>query len=90
MSVVLWHPARDSARFDFLVMLAEAGLSHEWMQSITLKVGQSSIVVDQMGVTIKGIMIKIEAMATLDAKAPLTTVKGDAMLILKGGLTLIN
>lgn len=36
MSVVLWHPARDSARFDFLVMLAEAGLSHEWMQSITL------------------------------------------------------
>jgi type VI secretion system secreted protein VgrG len=62
----------------------------EAMQSITLKVGQSSIVVDQMGVTIKGIMIKIEAMATLDAKAPLTTVKGDAMLILKGGLTLIN
>lgn len=36
MSVVLRHPARDCARFDFLVMLAEAGLSHEWMQSITL------------------------------------------------------
>ena len=33
----------------------------EAMQSITLKVGQSSIVLDQTGVTIKGLMIKVEA-----------------------------
>ncbi len=33
----------------------------EAMQSIELKVGQSSIKIDQMGVTIKGMMISIEA-----------------------------
>jgi type VI secretion system secreted protein VgrG len=47
----------------------------EAMQSITLKVGQSSVVLDQKGVTIKGLMIQIEA---------------DATLTLKGGLTMIN
>lgn len=60
------------------------------MQSITLKVGGSSVVVDQMGVTIKGPMIKVEGEAMVEAKAPMTQVKGDAMLILKGGITMIN
>ena len=62
----------------------------EAMQSIELKVGQSSIKLDQTGVTIKGIMIKVEAQAMLEEKAPMTQIKGDAMLILKGGLTMIN
>lgn len=60
------------------------------MQEIKLEVGQNSITINQMGVTIKGIMVKIEGTAMLDAKAPMTTVKGDALLILKGGLTMIN
>jgi type VI secretion system secreted protein VgrG len=53
------------------------------MQSITLTVGGSSIKVDQMGVTIKGMMIQIEGDV-------MTQVKGDAILILKGGITMIN
>jgi len=55
----------------------------EAMQSITLKVGQNSIVIDQTGVTIKGTMITIEGQA-------ITQVKGDGLLILKGGLVMIN
>jgi type VI secretion system secreted protein VgrG len=47
----------------------------EARQSITLTVGQSSIRLDQMGVTIKGLQIIIEA---------------DAFLVLKGGVTTIN
>lgn len=62
----------------------------EAMQSIELKVGQSSIRIDQMGVTIKGMMIKIEGQAMVQIKAPMTQVNGDGMLILKGGITLIN
>ncbi len=50
---------------------------------ITLKVGGSKITIDPAG-------IKIEAPGTLDAKSPMTTVKGDGMLTLKGGMTLIN
>jgi type VI secretion system secreted protein VgrG len=64
--------------------------STEAMQSIELKVGQSSIKVDQIGVTIKGMMIKIEGTAMLQAKAPMSTVKGDGILIVKGGITMIN
>ena len=38
----------------------------EAMQSIELKVGQSSVKLDQMGVTIKGMMIKIEGQILVD------------------------
>jgi type VI secretion system secreted protein VgrG len=70
---------------------ADAGaIAEEAMQKIEMKVGTNSITIDQTGVTIKGLMVKIEATAMLDAKAPMTTVKGDGMLILKGGIVLIN
>jgi len=65
-------------------------ISAEAMQSIEMKVGANSIKIDQMGVTIKGVMIKIEGTAMTSVKAPMTDVKGDAMLILKGGVTMIN
>ena len=64
--------------------------STEAMQSITLKVGQNSIVIDQTGVTIKGMMISVEGQVTTDIKGLMTTVKGDAMLTVKGGITMIN
>lgn len=60
------------------------------MQQIKLEVGANSITIDQAGITLKGIMVKIEGQAMLEAKAPMTNVKGDALLILKGGLTMIN
>ncbi|WP_172327968.1 type VI secretion system Vgr family protein [Mangrovicoccus sp. HB161399] len=65
-------------------------IEEEAMQSIEMKVGPSSIKIDPTGVTIKGPMIKIEGTAMLEAKAPMSTVKGDGLLILKGGMTLIN
>lgn len=60
------------------------------MQSIELKVGSSSVKLDQSGVTIKGMMIKAKATAMAEVKGPMTTVKGDGMLTLKGGITMIN
>ena len=62
----------------------------EAMQSIELKVGQSSVKLDQMGVTIKGMMIKIEGQVQVDVKGLMTTVSADAMLTAKGAITLIN
>jgi type VI secretion system secreted protein VgrG len=62
----------------------------EAMQSIELKVGQSSIKLDQMGVTIKGMMISIEAQVECDVKAVMTQVNGDAVTIVKGGVVMIN
>lgn len=62
----------------------------EAMQSIELKVGGNSIKVDQSGVTIKGIMVKVEGTAMTQVKAPMTQVNGDGMLTLKGGITMIG
>jgi type VI secretion system secreted protein VgrG len=62
----------------------------EAMQSIELKVGSSSIKIDQMGVTIKGMMIKIEGTMQTQVKGLMTQVNGDAMLTVKGGITMIN
>lgn len=62
----------------------------EALQSIELKVGQSSIKVDQTGVTIKGMMVKIEGTVQAELKSLMTTVNGDAMLTAKGGIIMIG
>jgi type VI secretion system secreted protein VgrG len=38
----------------------------------------------------KGAMLKLEGTGMSELKAPMTTVKGDGMLVVKGGLTMIN
>jgi len=62
----------------------------EALQSIELKVGQSSLKIDQMGVTIKGMMISIEGQIQSEFKGLMTSVNGSAMLQVKGGITMIN
>jgi type VI secretion system secreted protein VgrG len=58
-------------------------ISTEAMQSITLTVGASSIKIDQMGVTIQGMMIKINGELTTDVEA-------GVLLTAKGAITMIN
>jgi type VI secretion system secreted protein VgrG len=58
--------------------------------SIELKVGSNSIKIEQSGITIKGVMVTVQADTKLDAKSLKTTVSGDAMLTLTGGVTMIN
>jgi type VI secretion system secreted protein VgrG len=70
---------------------ADAGsITIEAMQSITLKVGQNSVKIDQTGVTVSGLMIKIEGQVQTDVKGLMTTVTGSAMLSLSGGITMIG
>ena len=59
-------------------------------QEIKLTVGPNSIKIDNRGITISGIMVNIEGKATADVKSPMTTVSGDGVLTLKGGVTMIN
>lgn len=89
-----------------VTMKADLGkIAVEAMQEISLKVGQNSIVISQSGVTIKGVAVKIEAMAQaeikglttkiegqamMQVKGPVTQVNGDGVLMLKGGVTMIN
>lgn len=65
-------------------------ISTQAMQSIELKVGQNSLIIDQTGITIKGMMIRIEGTTMAELKSLMTTVSGDAMLTNKGGVIMIN
>jgi type VI secretion system secreted protein VgrG len=60
------------------------------LQSIELKVGSNSIKIDQMGITIKGLKISIEASAMAKMEAPMTTVTGSAVMAVGGGLIKIG
>jgi type VI secretion system secreted protein VgrG len=62
----------------------------EALQSIELKVGSSSVKLDQSGVTIKGLNVQIEGSVQVSVKGLTTQVNADTMLILKGALTTIN
>lgn len=65
-------------------------ISVEAMQSIELKVGANSVKIDQMGVTIKGLMVKIEAQTIMETKGLMNKVEGSAMTMVKGGIILIG
>ncbi len=64
--------------------------STEAMQEIVLKVGQSSITINQMGVTIKGMMIQVEGQIQTQVKGLMTQINADAILTVKGGLMMLG
>jgi type VI secretion system secreted protein VgrG len=64
--------------------------STEAMQSITLKVGQSSITLDQTGVTIQGMMISINGQVQTQVQGVMTQIQGSAMTQISGGITMIG
>jgi type VI secretion system secreted protein VgrG len=57
---------------------------------ITLECGQSKITMDPTSIKIESMMITVKASLTLDEEGLMTTVKGNAMLTLKGGIIFIN
>lgn len=59
-------------------------------RAIVLKVGGNSLKIDQTGVTIKGMVVKIQGNVKVDVKAPITSVKGMGMLMLKGGMAMLK
>ncbi len=62
----------------------------EALQGITLKVGPSEVKIDMTGVSIKGMMVKLEGTAMLEAKGLMTTVKGTAMTQVSGAIIMIG
>lgn len=73
-----------------IAIKAGTSISIEANTEIKLKVGQSSITITPVGIKITTTQLSIEAKAMAELKAPMTTVKGDGLLTLKGGITMIN
>jgi type VI secretion system secreted protein VgrG len=64
--------------------------SLEAMQSITLKVGMSSIVIDPMSITLSAMNINITGQLAVNINGVMTTITGSAVLSLGGGLVSVG
>jgi len=74
-----------------LVQKASVGkVTVEAMGGIELKCGANSIVIDQSGVTIKGLKVAVEGQIQTEVKGLMVTLEGSAMATIKGGITMIN
>lgn len=74
----------DSLKLDMGSQTTEA------MQAIELKVGTNSIKIDQTGVTIKGMMVTIEATGIFKTKGAMMQQEAQAIHIVKGAMVMIN
>jgi type VI secretion system secreted protein VgrG len=90
MTVKTGNSTLDVSLGNISVKAGVGSISMEAMQSITLKVGENSLKIDQSGIVLEGLMVKITGQAMAQMSSPLTTVKADGMLTLKGGITMIN
>jgi type VI secretion system secreted protein VgrG len=73
-----------------LAVEANTSIAMEGKTTIELKVGSNSIKIDQSGITIKGMQVKIEGTVMTEVKGLLTNIKADTMLTVKGAVTMIN
>ena len=74
-----------------ITVKAGAGsITVEAAESITLKVGSNTLTLNRSGIELKGLKIAIEGQLQTEVKALKVSVTADAMLTLKGGVTMIN
>jgi type VI secretion system secreted protein VgrG len=72
------------------IKASSGAVTIEAAQSITLKVGSNTVEISTSGITMKGAMLDLKADGKADLVSPMTTVKGDGMLTLKGGIVMLN
>jgi type VI secretion system secreted protein VgrG len=75
---------------DIAIKTALGQVTVEAMQSITLKVGQSTITLDPSGVTIKGLTLQFEGSAMAALKAPITQINASGMMKATAGIMMLN
>ena len=96
----------DVSMGNISIKAAAGKIAIEAAQEISLKVGPSSIVLSPSGVTVKGMTVKAEGTVQAEMKGGVTAkvqgtaqvqvqgalvqVKGDGMVMVKGGVTMIN
>lgn len=91
LQVKMGHIGTKADMGDISTKASLGKIEMEAMQSITLKVGQSKLTVDQTGITLEGMMITAKAQLMLQTEAgAMATHKGSAMLTIKGGIVMIN
>ena len=72
------------------IVVSLGSSSLQAMQSITLQVGMSSIVIDPASITLNAMNINILGQLKVNIEGVMTTVTGSAVLTLGGGLLVIG
>jgi type VI secretion system secreted protein VgrG len=80
----------QSTTGDIVIKTTAGAVSVEALKSLTLKVGQSTVTLDQSGVTIKGMMVKVEGQLMTNLKGTLLQFDADGMLKAAGGVMMLN
>lgn len=75
---------------DYSLEASAGQVTLEAATKMTLKVGASSITLTPDSISIDAVMITVNGEASVDVSSPATTVSGDGMLTLKGGVVMIN
>jgi len=75
---------------DLTIAVSSGAISMQAMTKISLTVGSNSVTIDQSGITLNGVMIKAQGQAMVQVQGPMVQVSADAMLMLKGGITMVN
>jgi type VI secretion system secreted protein VgrG len=83
------HTIKSTAG-DIAIKTALGAVTVEAMQSITLKVGSSTVTLDQSGVTIKGLTLQFEGTVMTTVKAPITQINASGMMKATAGIMMLN
>ncbi len=75
---------------DYKIDVSSGAVKVSALTSIELTVGENKVTIDQSGVAIEALMVKLAGQTMLDMKAPMSSLKGDGMLTLKGGIMMLN
>lgn len=75
---------------DFSITCGAGAITIEAMQSITLKCGGSVLKLDQSGISLNGVMVKIEGSASATLQSPMTTAGGSGMTSVTGAAIMIG
>ncbi len=75
---------------DISIKASMGGITLEAMNSIELKVGANSVKIDQSGVTVSATQIKLSGQAMVQVEGPMTKINADGMMMLKGGIMMLN
>lgn len=75
---------------DLTINVSSGSIKMSALQSIELTVGSNSVKIDPAGVTISAMKITLSGTAMVQIKAPMTQVNADGMLMLKGGIMMLN
>jgi type VI secretion system secreted protein VgrG len=75
---------------DLTVQVSTGSVSVQALTKIELTVGGNSITIDQSGITLNGIMIKVQGQAMVQVSGAMTQLSADGMMTIQGGIVMVN